>query len=98
MYIETLCTPAVLFVMIMMFHLIFELYNEDYSMAFLKLFCSIVMILFLQLLCSAHMEIIAWVIVFLPLIVYSYMTLLLFFVFGNDPSPAIKQYEIKNLK
>jgi hypothetical protein len=53
------------------------------------------MILFLQLLCSAHMEIIAWVIVFLPLIIYSYMTFLLFFVFGTDPAPAIKQFEIK---
>ena len=95
MYIETLCTPSILFVMIMMFHLMFELYDQQYSMAFLKLFCSIVMILFLQLLCSAHMEIIAWVIVFLPLIIYSYMTFLLFFVFGTDPSSAIKQFEIK---
>ena len=95
MYIETLCTPSILFVMIMMFHLMFELYDHQYSMAFLKLFCSIVIILFLQLLCSAHMEIIAWVIVFLPLIIYSYMTFLLFFVFGTDPAPAIKQFEIK---
>jgi hypothetical protein len=97
MYIESLCTPAVLFVMLMIFHLIFELYDENYSMAFLKLFCSVVMILFLQLLCSAHMEIIAWVIVFLPLIVYSYMTFLLFFVFGTDPSVAIKQYEVNKI-
>jgi hypothetical protein len=95
MYIETLCTPAILFVMLMMFHVIFELFDEHYSMALMKFICSIIVIVFLQLLCSAHMEIIAWVIVFLPLIIYSYMTFLLFFVFGTDPSPAIKQFEVK---
>jgi len=95
MYIERLCTPAVLFVMIMMFHVIFELYDEDYSMALLKFFCSIILIVFLQLLCSAQMEIIAWVIVFIPLIIYTYMTFLLFFVFGTNPNAAIKQFEIK---
>jgi hypothetical protein len=95
MYIENLCTPSVLFVMIMMFHVIFELYDEHYSMALVKFMCSIVMIVFLQLLCSAHMEIIAWIIVFVPIIIYTYMTLLLFFVFGTNPAPAIKQFEVK---
>jgi hypothetical protein len=95
MYIEKLCTPAILFVMLMMFHVIFELYDENYSMALVKFFCSIVMIVFLQLLCAAQMEIVAWVIVFLPIIIYSYMTFLLFFVFGTDPTPAIKQFEVK---
>ncbi len=95
MYIETLCPPAVLFMMFMIFYLIVELFEEHYAMALLKLLCSIVMIVFLQLLCSAHMEIIAWILVFLPLIIYSYMTFLLFFVFGTNPVPSIKQFEIK---
>ena len=95
MYIERLCTPAILFVMIMMFHVIFELYDEHYSMALVKWFCSIIMIVFLQLLCSANMELIAWIIVFVPFIIYSYMTFLLFFVFGTDPSAAVKQFQVK---
>jgi len=95
MYIESLCTPAILFVMIMMFHVIFELYDEKYSMALVKFVSSIVVIVFLQLLCTAHMEIVAWIIVFLPIIIYSYMTFLLFFVFGTNPSTAIKQFEVK---
>jgi len=81
--------------MFMMFYLIVELFEEHYAMALLKMLCSIVMIVFLQLLCSAHMEIIAWLLVFLPLIIYSYMTFLLFFVFGTNPVPSIKQFEIK---
>jgi len=95
MYIETLCTPAVMFIMFMLFQLIYELYHENYPMALAKFVCSIITILFLQLLCLANMEIISWIIVFLPFIVYSYMALLLYFVFGTNPAPAIKQFEVK---
>jgi len=95
MYIETLCPPAVLFVMFMMLHIIIELFEEHYAMALLKLLCSVAIIVFIQLLCSAQMQVVAWILVFLPLIIYSYMTFLLFFVFGTNPTPSIKQFEIK---
>lgn len=94
MYLERLCTPAVLFVMIMIFHVIFELYDKNYSMALVKVVASIFMILFLQLLCVVNMEIIGWMIVFLPLIIYTYMTVILFFVFGTHPEEAVKRFEV----
>lgn len=95
MYIENLCTPAILFIFLMMFHLMFELYDKEYSMALLKLICSILFILCLQLLCIGGMGLISWILVFLPVIVYSYMALLLFFVFGLNPAPSIKRFEVK---
>jgi hypothetical protein len=95
MYLETLCTPALLFVMIMIFHLLFELYDKNYNMALVKVVASVFMILFLQLLCVVHMEIIGWLIVFLPLIIYTYMTVILFFVFGTHPEEAVRRFEIK---
>jgi hypothetical protein len=94
MYLETLCTPAVLFVMIMIFHILFELYDKNYSMALVKVVASIFMILFLQLLCMVHMEVIGWMIVFLPMIIYSYMTVVLFFVFGTHPQEAIRRFQV----
>jgi hypothetical protein len=94
MYLETLCTPAVLFVMIMIFHVLFELYDKNYSMALVKVVASVFMIIFLQILCVTGMEIIGWMIVFIPLIIYSYVALILFFVFGTHPEEAIRKYEI----
>jgi hypothetical protein len=41
------------------------------------------------------MEIIGWLIVFLPLIIYTYMTVILFFVFGTHPEEAVRRFEIK---
>jgi hypothetical protein len=94
MYLESLCTPAVLFVMIMLFHVIFEIYDKNYSMALVKVVSSIFMILFLQLLCAINMEVIGWIIVFLPLIIYTYITVVLFFVFGTHPEEAIRRFEV----
>ena len=94
MYLETLCTPAVLFVMIMIFHVVFELHDKNYSMALVKVVSAVFMILFLQLLCVAGMEVIGWMIVFIPLIIYSYTTVVLFFVFGTHPEEAIRRFDI----
>lgn len=96
MYLETLCTPAILFVMIMIFHIIFELHDKDYRMAMAKFVASLAMIIFLQLLCVGKMEILAWIIVFIPMIIYTYMTILLFFVFGEHPEKAIRKFEVMN--
>jgi hypothetical protein len=95
MYIETLCVPAVLFIMFLLFEVIFALYREEYQLAFVKFVCYFIVVLFLQLLCVSNMEIVSWIIVFLPLIIYSYVTLVLYFVFGTNPEPALKQYEVK---
>ncbi len=95
MYIETLCAPAVLFIMILIIQVIFEVYKKDYPMALVKFICCFVIIMFLQLLCVANMELLSWIIVFLPLIIYTYMTVLLYFVFGINSSKTLKQFEVK---
>jgi len=95
MYIETLCVPAVLFIMIMLVEVIFALYEENYPLALVKFLSYFVIVLFLELLCVSGMEIVSWIIVFLPLIFYTYTTFLLYFVFGTNPEPALKQYEVK---
>ena len=96
MIIETLCPPAIVFIVFVMVHVIMELYDYKYKRALLKSLLAILVICLLQALCVSKMEIISWVIVFIPLIIYSYMTLVIFFVFGTNPTEKIKRYEIKN--
>jgi len=93
--LENLCTPAILFVFLMMFHLMFELYDKEYSMALMFLVASILAIICIQILCLSGLGLLAWILVFMPLIVYSYMGFLLFVIFGTDPKPAMKQYQVK---
>jgi len=93
--LENLCTPAILFIFLMMFHLIFELYDKEYSMALMFVVVAVLVVLCIQILCLSGLGLIAWILVFMPLIVYTYMGFLLFVIFGTDPKPALKQYEVK---
>ena len=96
MIIDTLCPPAIVFIVFTMIHLIMELYDYKYKRALLKSILAILVICLLEALCLSNMQIISWVIVFIPLIIYSYMTLVIYFVFGTDPTEKMKRYEIKN--
>ncbi len=92
--LENLCTPAILFIFLMMFHLIFELYDKEYSMAMMAVVLAVLVVLCIQILCLSGLGLIAWILVFMPLIVYTYMGFLLFVIFGTDPKPALKKYEV----
>lgn len=96
MIIEKLCPPAIVFIVFALIHIIMELYDYKYSRALLKAIMTILVICLLQALCLVGMQIVSWVIVFMPLIIYSYMTLVIYFVFGTDPAEKMKRYEVKN--
>ena len=81
MIIDTLCPPAIVFIVFTLIHIIMELYDYKYKRALLKSILAILVVCLLEALCISKMSIISWVIVFMPLIIYSYMTLVIYFVF-----------------
>jgi D-alanyl-lipoteichoic acid acyltransferase DltB (MBOAT superfamily) len=95
MLLDNLCTPTVVFIVFAIAHLSLELYDNHYSLALLKAVLVIVMICLLELLCIVKLHLLAWILVFMPIIIYSYMTLIIFFVFGMDPSPKMKQFLVQ---
>ncbi len=95
MLLDNLCTPTIVFIVFAIAHLSLEMYDKHYSLALLKGVLVIVMICLLELLCMVKMHLLAWILVFMPLIIYSYMTLIIFSVFGLDPSPKMKQFLVQ---
>ena len=79
----------------MIVHLIIELNAKHYHEAFIKVLVSVVIIFLLQALCASGLSFLSWIIVFIPLIIYVYMTFIIFYVFGLDPEPKLKQYVVK---
>jgi hypothetical protein len=65
--------------------IIIDTFKGMYNAAFLKTLVMIIMSLVLNILCSRNFTIIAWLIVFIPFILMTYITSILFFVFGLDP-------------
>jgi hypothetical protein len=95
MLLDNLCTPTFVFIVFAIAHLSLEMYDNRYTLALLKGVLVLIVICLLELLCIVKMHLLAWILVFAPLIIYSYMTLIIFSVFGLDPSPKMKQFLVQ---
>ncbi len=96
MILTNLCSPALLYLVFMIIHVISQMFNQQYNDALVKLIIGIIFTLILQLLCMQNMKIISWLLVFIPIILYTYTTLIIFFVFGTNPKNRIQQYIISS--
>ena len=94
MILNYLCPPALLYVVIMLVYTILELSNYKYHQAFVKAIVGLLFTCILQAFCEMNMSLISWVIVMMPIIFYTYITLIVFFVFGLDPKDKIKRFQI----
>lgn len=93
MLLDYLCPPALLYATIMLIYLILELSNEKYHQAFVKAIVGIIFTCILEAFCKMNLGLVSWILVMIPIIFYTYITLLTFFVFGLNPQKKI--YEIK---
>ena len=85
MILNYLCPPALLYAVIMLIYLILELSNKKYHQAFIKSIVGIIFTCILQAFCQMNIGLISWVFVMIPIIFYTYITLLTFFIFGVNP-------------
>jgi hypothetical protein len=92
MILTSLCSPALLYLIFILIHVITEMVNLKYKEAMVKLIIGLLFTLILQAFCMQNMKIISWLLVFIPIIVYTYTTLIIFFVFGTNPQDRVKNY------
>jgi hypothetical protein len=76
----------------MIIHVFMEMQANNPNGALVQLLLGILMTLLLQVICMRGMTIFSWIIVFLPFIFYTYMMILLYNVFGLEPSDEMKQF------
>jgi ABC-type bacteriocin/lantibiotic exporter with double-glycine peptidase domain len=86
MIINYLCPPALLYVVFFMISIVVELSEKNYKTAFTQTIICIIFTCILQLFCMADMSLLAWVLVFIPIIMYTYMVLIIFIVFSMSPA------------
>ena len=82
---DDICSPALLYVGFSLIHVIIDMYNQQYNLAFTKFLVMILFTIILNLLCQRGLSIISWVVVFIPFIFMTVITTLLLFVFGLNP-------------
>lgn len=91
MIVDSFCPPAIVYLVFTLVHVLMALFDAEFKGALLQSIVGILIILLLQLLCMNGLSIISWIIAFLPLIFYTYMMILLYYVFGLTPSTKDKK-------
>jgi hypothetical protein len=86
MVLENVCPPALLYLAFSIIQIIIDMYRGDTIQAFFKFIVMIIFTIVLNAICSSGMTIISWFIVFIPFILMTYITTILFFIFGINPS------------
>lgn len=96
MILNYLCPPALLYAVIMLIYLVLELSDKKYHQAFVKAIVGIIFTCILQAFCQMSLGVVSWIFVMIPIIFYTYITLLTFFVFGLNPDN--KYFKFTSLK
>ena len=86
MVLESVCPPALLYLAFSIIQIIIDMYRGDTIQAFFKFIVMIIFTIVLNAICNSGMTIISWFIVFIPFILMTYVTTILFFIFGINPS------------
>ena len=85
MILNYLCPPALLYAVIMLVNTILEISNENYHQALVRAIFGIIFTCILQAFCQMNFGIVSWIIVMIPIIIYTYTALLFFWIFGLNP-------------
>jgi hypothetical protein len=92
MIFQYICPPAALYLAFSLIQILIDMFRGEMNIAFLKFLVMIVFTIALNMLCTAGLGIISWLIVFIPFILMTYITTILVFVFGipktKDISPG----------
>ena len=91
MVLEGICPPALLYLAFSIIQIIIDLFRGDTLQALLKFVVMIIFTIVLNAICAAGMSIISWFIVFIPFILMTYITTILFFVFGFNPEKIMNR-------
>jgi len=86
MVLENICPPALLYLAFSIIQIIIDLYRGETVQAFFKFIVMIIFTIVLNAICQSGMTIMSWFIVFIPFIMMTYITTILFFIFGINPS------------
>ena len=88
MFISSVCAPALIYIGFSIIQIFIDIYNNSINSAFLKFIFMLVFTLIINILCDLGFVVIAWIIVFIPIIMMTLVSTLLLQVFGLDSKNA----------
>lgn len=84
--VESLCAPALIFLIFSIIQIFIDIFKTYYNQAFFKFISMILVTLLLNILCKKGLGTIAWMLVFIPFILMTLISVILIIVFGLNPA------------
>mgnify|MGYP001244922564 FL=1 len=92
------CAPTLIYIGFSLIQIIIDIYKGLISNAFIKFIVMIIFSIILNILCNLGYKVIAWFLVFIPIIMMTLISTLLLKVFGINPDKKNLKKQIKNIK
>jgi len=94
MILKSLCPPALIYLIFTVTQIGIDIVKGYFNTALMKLWQTVIFTILLQFLCNAGLGIISWIIVFIPFMLMTVITIMLLTVFGLDPkSGKVQVYD-----
>ena len=84
--IEKICPPALLYLAFSMIQFTIDLFQGEYSVSLLKFIVMVIFTTILNMMCLNGLTKVVWFIVLIPLLLLTYISSVMFYVFGINPS------------
>jgi hypothetical protein len=101
MALESICSPALIYLVFSITQIIVDTGKGLYNTAFLKLIVTFIFTIFLNYLCERGLGVVSWIIVFVPFILMSIIISMMLLMLGLDPTTGklkINGADVENKK
>lgn len=97
MFVENLCSPAILYLGFSLTQIVIDLFRKMYNTALIKVVIAFVFTMLLNMLCVRGLSVISWIIVFIPFISMTLITGLVMYSLGLSPYLGKMDYSKLNI-
>lgn len=93
---QQLCAPAIIYLIFSIIQIIIDTIKGLYNTALMKVIVMVMVTFLLQILCNRGLNVISWIIVFIPFILMTVIVSLLLYFFGLNSSTGKINYTCKD--
>jgi len=92
---EQLCAPAIIYLIFSIVQILIDTFKGLYNTALMKVIVMIMVTFLLQILCNRGLNVISWIIVFIPFILMTVIVTMLLYIFGLNATTGQANYSCK---
>jgi hypothetical protein len=91
-----LCPPAIIYLMFSAIQILIDAFKGFYNTALIKIIVAIMVTLLLNILCQQGLNVVSWIIVFIPFILMTVIVSMILYIFGLDATTGNLNYARNN--